>query len=60
MSETTAPVKKAMYKPTKIWGNPKISPIKITYLTSPNPMPFPRVTAHKQKKNKKEPIADIK
>jgi len=44
MHPTTTPVKKAMYKPTTIFGKPKISPIKNANLTSPNPIPRPLVT----------------
>ena len=57
MRETTAPVKKAMYKAKIIFGNPKINPIRNANFTSPNPIPRPFVIKNKNRKNKHAPRA---
>lgn len=58
MIEIKAPVKNAKYKLIIIKGNPNNNPSTNANLTSPKPMPFPRVKANNRKKNKKDPMAE--
>lgn len=60
MTPAIAPVKNVRYKATIIFGKPRIRPIKIAYLTSPHPIPLPRVKTRRSKKNANEPIAESK
>lgn len=55
MTETIAPVKKAVYKATIIFGNPKKTPIRNESLMSPKPKPRPDVPRNKSKKNNEAP-----
>ena len=49
--ETKAPIKKAKNKATKIFGQPRIRPIKKANLTSPTPIHLPRETKIIKRKN---------
>lgn len=60
MRETKAPVKNAMYSAATIFGKPSNKPIKPANLTSPNPIPRPRVATCKKKKRPKAHSADKK
>ncbi len=60
MTPINPPVKNAMYKAKTTPGNPRISPSKNDNFTSPNPIPFPRVSKNIPKKNKKAPTAERK
>lgn len=60
MIETTAPVKKAQYKAITILGNPKKNPIKKANLTSPSPIPRPRVIINNDPKNARALMAERK
>ncbi len=52
------PVKNAIYKAKSVPGNPKTRPNKNANLTSPNPIPFPRVSKNIPRKNRKAPTAE--
>lgn len=58
MHPIIAPVKKAIYRPVTILGNPKTKPIKNANFTSPNPIPLPFVPRNKARKNKHVPSPD--
>ena len=60
MRPINAPVKKAKYKESSIFGKPKINPKRKASFTSPKPIPLPPVKINKIRKNKKAPTADTK
>lgn len=60
MMPTNPPVKNAIYKAKSVPGNPKTKPNKNDNLTSPKPIPFPRVSKNIAKKNKNAPTAENK
>ena len=55
MHPDIAPVKKAIYKATAVFGKPKINPKKKDNLTSPKPIPLPFVIRNKKRKKRKAP-----
>jgi len=59
MIDTKAPVKKARYKDTTIFGKERIRPIAKANFASPDPIPLPLVINTNIKKNKKADAAEI-
>src|SRR3989344_8360333 len=55
-----APEKKAKNKATKIFGQPRINPIRKASLISPAPIHLPRDASTIRRKNPEAPIADIR